>query len=131
MPGPNDHQNLQPFPRLNSPLVDLEDGQIQAPWYRFLIGIWQRLGGSASSFPLSVFAQQEADSIQLFNSQTGELLGLVALEKIPQEIPFDLTGDPSTDIKQALALQIPAESLDRDQLVMASLAAAVPTSLVP
>lgn len=131
MAGPTDHQNLQPFPRLNSPLTDPETGRIEPPWYRFLIGLWQRIGGSSSSFPLSVFAQQEGGTVSLFNSQTGEFLGSLGIDHVPQEIPFDLASDPGEDIKQALMIATPPNDVDQDQLVMSSLAITVPISLVP
>lgn len=40
----------QGFPRLNTPFVDLgRDGIISIPWYRFLITLWNRTGGSNAS----------------------------------------------------------------------------------
>lgn len=36
----------QAFPKLNTPFVD-EGGVISIPWYRFLIALWNRTGGSS------------------------------------------------------------------------------------
>lgn len=48
------HQAYQPFPRLSYPLVD-ENRIVSPGWYRFLLTIWKKTGGTVSSLPGTLF----------------------------------------------------------------------------
>lgn len=56
-------------------MVDPETGLLAVPWYRLLIGLWQRLGGNTNAFPSAVYGQQVGQTVNLFNAQTGEPIG--------------------------------------------------------
>lgn len=65
-----------PFPKLNTPLID-ETGNPSIPWYRTLIDMWKKLGGSSSNTPDMVFFQQINGSIFAFDSASGDPLGQI------------------------------------------------------
>lgn len=43
----------QEFPKLDSPLVDTQNGWVALPWYRFFISLWTRTGASQGGSSLS------------------------------------------------------------------------------
>jgi len=68
-------QDLQAFPRLDSPLVDLETGYLTPPWYRFLISLWQKLGGSQSVTQNFAWLRQSGQTVSAINARTGAVIG--------------------------------------------------------
>lgn len=69
------HQDFQGFPQLDTPAIDLATGAWTPPWYRVLISLWQKLGGSKSSLPASTFLQQAGTSVVAFNALDGSQIG--------------------------------------------------------
>ena len=77
IPPPNVVQ--QPFPRLNTPLVN-DDGTPSFGWYRLLISLWQKLGGNASNTAAAVYLQTDSSgNVDAYAGATGKLLGIVPL----------------------------------------------------
>lgn len=70
------HQEFQPLPQLGTPIVDPTTGIADASWYRFIISLWQKLGGTRSEQTTAVFVQQTGPtSVVLRNAQTGVQIG--------------------------------------------------------
>lgn len=74
-----------PFPNLQSPLVD-EFGNISQPWYRLLIALWKKTGGSSSVVDSVYLTLDPTDSdlLDVYNTSTGELVGSVSLTNTGQ-----------------------------------------------
>ena len=68
----------QPFPRLNYEFVD-EQRKLAIPWYKLLITLWQRSGGSFIPTSGSVILQNTLGGIQAVDATSGTILGYVNL----------------------------------------------------
>jgi hypothetical protein len=67
-------------PRLDTPLVDLDQGRITHPWYRFLIDLYKKVGGSAISVPSSAYlALTPSGAIGVYLAATNQLLGFLTI----------------------------------------------------
>ena len=86
----------QPFPNLDSPLVD-ENGDITQPWYRLLIAIWKKTGGS-SSILNSVYLTTDIfdpSLLNVYDTSTNELLGTVNLNSLAPAAQNIVVSTPS------------------------------------
>lgn len=75
----------QPFPRLDTPLVDPVTGAPSIPWYRFFITLWKKTGGS---FPtvFSVVLQQAPNGgtpISAYDAGSGNFIATLATAGAP------------------------------------------------
>jgi hypothetical protein len=66
--SPTQHQNYQVFPKLDTPLIDSQ-GNVGLPWYRLLMTLWTKCGGSFSQLPFVQYVEAEVDS---GNQPTGQ-----------------------------------------------------------
>ena len=84
------HQSYLTVPRLNTPMVN-EDLTVGPAWYRFFIGMYNRLGGSMLAQPNSVFISQApvgaGAPLAAYSSIDGSLIGIIQLS--------DQTGGPA------------------------------------
>lgn len=62
--------NLTGFPKLNTPFTD-KNGIIEIPWYRFLVGLYNRTGGSGS-----VFINGTSGRIDVSQTDTGYIVNI-------------------------------------------------------
>ena len=136
--GPTQHQAFQGVPRLDTPLID-DNGAISIPWYRFLIGLWQRLGSGFIEAQNAVTLQSSGGMLQPVNAvtgQTGQVIGPVVisgtastdpvvrevLALVPPPDPPTVALPPSGgDPLLALLVVPPGDSFDPAQLVLQSL----------
>lgn len=67
------------FPRLNTPLVELESGIISRPWHRLLIELWKKVGSAFLSVANAVYIGQDPSqvgvSVSAFSATTGNKIG--------------------------------------------------------
>lgn len=66
----------QAFPRLDSQLVNPQNGRVTQPWYRFFISLWTRSGGGTGFDILEISEEAEAALLS-------DLMG---------DLPIDLSG---------------------------------------
>ena len=76
--NPRSHTNFAVFPKLDTPVVD-EQRLVTNAWYRFLLGLWKRTGGSLSPQSDAVYLTKDVETGQVmaFDANTGQALGEV------------------------------------------------------
>jgi hypothetical protein len=95
----------QPFPRLNTPLVN-SDLTINLAWQQLLISFWVKLGRQGSITPNQVYIQRNSQTlaVEVYLSATGEFLGNLILGDepggpvqplVPGTSPFNFTAGSS------------------------------------
>ena len=73
--SPTQHQAYQNFPKLDTPLIEA-NGQINIVWYRLLITLWFKSGGSFTQQQLSQSILDMGNGNSgIINNSTGELVG--------------------------------------------------------
>lgn len=107
--------NYQGFPKLDAPIID-ENGFISIPWYRLLMTLWQKSGGSFTQLPNSQVLEVAPDgSTMIVNSATGETSGsVITSENVTENIistaiiapPGDFFGN-ANPVNNSLMLQAP------------------------
>jgi len=72
----------QGFPQINGPFLD-DEGRLSHPWHRFLISLWQKVGGAVPTLVNGVyFLYQAASGLSFYSVSSGEKLGQVALTAV-------------------------------------------------
>lgn len=71
--------STQPFPRLVSEFVN-PDRTLSYPWYRLLITLWQRTGGSVVSTTGSAFLNLVGSLLDAYRSSDGTRIGTVQMD---------------------------------------------------
>jgi hypothetical protein len=85
------------MPRLGTPTVDLETGQLTPVWQRFLQSLWFKTGNSFSSLPGSYYLQQvSAGVIGIYNSLTNAFAGTITASNPQPPQVIVLTSNPFT-----------------------------------
>lgn len=101
-PGVTLLYNYQPFPKLDSPLVDPETGHIQLAWQRLLISLWQMSGSGHVAAPNGAVVSQTSQGagapLTVISTSTGEILGTLALANQPGDpaVPLTVGTSPFT-----------------------------------
>ena len=91
----------QPFPRLGTEFVS-KDLRIGIPWYRLLITLWQRTGGSLVPTTGTVVLNNTVGGIQAVDALTGTVLGYVFLGSASGGPAVPLAVGASPFVYQAL-----------------------------
>lgn len=82
MSSPTTHQQYQPVPQLDVPLVD-SNGIVNSGWYRFLIDLWTQVGGGTNvgSSLATVLKQAVAGeaTVSAVDVQSSAVLGTLQL----------------------------------------------------
>lgn len=72
------HQSPTTFPKLDSAVVDPTSGQLTPTWYRFLLRLWQLLGGNnAPAIQQGVFLASADDGVAeatVYSADSGEVI---------------------------------------------------------
>lgn len=88
-------QTFTPFPKLTLAFVE-SNGDLKAPWHRFLIALWRKTGGSSSPETGALYLSElPSGSTGVFN-QKGALVGVLQLENQPGQPaePLGVGGSP-------------------------------------
>ena len=76
------HQTYQPFPKLNAPIID-DAGNVSIPWYRLLITLWTRSGGSVTNGSVNGTVQSDGN-LQISTKVEGNGIEPIAVAQSPQ-----------------------------------------------
>lgn len=82
------------LPHFQHPFVD-PGGQLTQPWYRILVEIWRRLGGSQANTPGTLYVQIDPNgNIGLYNVQNNEEVGILPVIPLtpPAVVPIPILG---------------------------------------
>ena len=98
------HQSFQGIPRLDSPVIDLETGYWVPSWYRFIISLWQKQGGSTTALQGVTVIQNNNGVLTAQNALSGQSNGIIGTSTMlggaaqPQTLgasPFTFTAAKS------------------------------------
>lgn len=82
-------EGFQPFPKLDSPMVDPQTGICGSAWQRFFMKLWIASGASKVAQPngasVTQTAQQQGAPLAVIDNATGKQLGTIALVNQPGE----------------------------------------------
>jgi hypothetical protein len=86
---------FSPVPQLGTPLVD-SNGNISIPWYRFILNLWQTIGGLGQQVTSAVYLSVTNGVVSAFQSLGGVLLGTIIFTKSrgSPAIPLVLGASP-------------------------------------
>lgn len=95
------HQAFQPFPRLDSPMIEPGSGYLTRPWQRLLITLWQKCGGSRTPLPGFVYLTDTGGTLNAWDALTNAPVGTVPIHPdtprppqvlVPTSSPFTYTA---------------------------------------
>ena len=99
--NPSQQYGYQAFPKLDSQIIDA-NGRLTEPWYRLLISLWQKQGGSKTQQALAQVLQAGTGagnipngSVMAYEANSGDLIGQVVIN-----------GSPSINTLISLLLEI-------------------------
>src|SRR5258706_14685811 len=77
------HQAYQGIPRLDSPVIDLGTGYWVPSWYRFIIILWQKEGGSFTTLQGATVLQNNGGVLSALNALSGQWNGTIGTSASP------------------------------------------------
>lgn len=92
------NQANQALPPVDVPFLD-DRGHVSTPWYYFLFDLWMKAGAGTSQRVQQVYLQNQ-DSVNIFNSSGGTLVG---------PVPLFGTADGDQLVMQALTQSVPPD----------------------
>ena len=99
--NPSQQYGYQAFPKLDSQIIDA-NGRLTEPWYRLLISLWQKQGGSKTQQALAQVLQAGTGagnipngSVMAYEANSGDLIGQGVIN-----------GSPSINTLISLLLEI-------------------------